>query len=235
MKTLVALFLAIACILCLAVVCTAEEPSNTEPPVSEETAPPSEETTPPSDVVSPPPSTENTEEVEKTPEEPASFTFVDWVYDNLDKIFTGTGLAASLVVAYFFKKKLLPSVGVFVTQIMGIVKEIKENASDSAFMQNEEIKKFFDKVSPTLDEVHQNADACKKALDLVEQSKNEKEAMTIAMQEMSSVLLAMIESSRLPESVKEKARLSEINTKKLVDSLRASCDAEIPSESANQP
>lgn len=230
-KTLLALLLALSMILCLGIACFAEEP--TDPPALEETAPPaSEETAPPAeDEAAPLPS----EDSDEATEEPASFTFVDWVYDNLDKIFTGTGLAASIVVAYFFKKKLLPSVGVFVTQIMGIVKEIKENASDSALMQNEEIKKFFDKVSPTLDEVHQNADACKKALDLVEQSKNEKEAMTVAMQEMSSVLLAMIESSRLPESVKEKARLSEINTKKLVDSLRTPPSTEIPSESAIQP
>ena len=59
--------------------------------------------------------------------------------------------------------------------------------------------------------------------------------MTVAMQEMSSVLLAMIEGSRLPESVKEKARLSDIHTKKLVDSLRTPPSTEIPSESAIQP
>ena len=214
---------------------SAEEVDGTEPPASdvvetlpEETTPPAEDATPPADEEpAPTPSPEESE--------PASFTAVDWFYDNLDKIFTGSGLAASIVIAYLFKKKLLPSVGTVVGQISAAVVDIKNGTAESTLMQNADVKAFFEKNQPILDEVHKNADACKKALELVEQSKNEREAMIVSMQELSGVILAMIEGSRLPESVKEKARLGDINTKKLVDSLRIPPSAEIPSESAIQP
>lgn len=213
---------------------SAEETEGVEPPASEvETIP--EETTPPAEDVTPPADEEPTPTTTPEGSEPASFTAVDWFYDNLDKIFTGSGLAASIVIAYLFRKKLLPNVAAVIGQISTAVVDIKKGAAESSLMQNEDVRAFFEKNQPILDEVHKNADACKKALELVEQSKGEREAMTVAMQEMSSVLLAMIESSRLPESVKEKARLSEINTKKLVDSLRTPPSAEIPSESAIQP
>lgn len=224
MKAIAALILAIAVIFCLALTCAAaeepEDPTTTEI-VEEETAPPATE-----------PEPEATPEAEP---EAASFEIVDWFYANLDKLFSGSCLAVGIAVAYCFRKKLLPTIAGFVTQIMTVVSDIKKGAAESQLMQSEDLKKFFDKVSPILDEVHNNADACKKALEIVEQTENEREAMIASMQEMSSIILAMIEASRLPESVKEKARLGEVNTKKLVDSLRATQNVEISPVSADKP
>lgn len=222
MKKLFALLLVLTLFTCLGFVSMAEEPSDaTDPPVEETVTPPAEETAPPP--------------TEETETEAASFALVDWIYDHIDKLFSGSCLAVSLIVAYCFRKKLLPTVGNFVTDIMKTVTDIKKKSEESTLMQSEDVKAFFDRMSPVLDEVHKNADACKKALDLVEQSENEREAMITSLQELSSIILAMIEGSRLPESVKEKARLGEINTKKLVDSLRTSHGTEISPESAIQP
>lgn len=222
MKAIAALILAIAVIFCLALTCAAaeepEDPTTTET-VEEETAPPATEP----------------EVAPEAEPEAASFEIVDWFYANLDKLFSGSCLAVGIAVAYCFRKKLLPTIAGFVTQIMTVVSDIKKGAAESQLMQSEDLKKFFDKVSPVLDEVHNNADACKKALEIVEQTENEREAMIASMQEMSSIILAMIEASRLPESVKEKARLGEVNTKKLVDSLRATHEAEISPVSADKP
>ena len=221
MKKFFAMLLVLTLFTCLGFVSMAEEPSDaTDPPVEETVTPPAEETEPPA---------------EETETEAASFALVDWIYDHIDKLFSGSCLAVSLIVAYCFRKKLLPTVGNFVTDIMKTVTDIKKESEESTLMQSEDVKAFFDKMSPVLDEVHKNADACKKALDLVEQSGNEREAMITSLQELSSIILAMIEGSRLPESVKEKARLGEINTKKLVDSLMASHSTEISPESAIQP
>jgi hypothetical protein len=222
MKKLFSLLLVLSLFFCLGLVSLAEEPSDATDPPSEEVV------TPPAEEITPPP----TEEAET---EAASFALVDWFYAHIDKLFSGSCLAVSLILAYCFRKKLLPTVACFVTDIMKTVTDIKQGASESALMQNEDVKAFFDKVSPVLDDVHKNADACKKALEIAEQSETEREAMIVAMQEMSAIILSMIEASRLPESVKEKARIGEINTKKLVDSLRASKEAEIPSVSATQP
>ena len=163
------------------------------------------------------------EEVETIPEaeEPstASSAIADFFVENIGSILAGGSVAASLFIAWLFKKGLLPAVSAYVTKVSAGIGELRDNAEKYETAISDKVEAFFDKATPVLESAEKNAQLFGEAMSTIEQAKNEREAMTIAVRELTSITLAMIESSRLPESVKEKARIGAINAEKAIASI----------------
>lgn len=158
-----------------------------------------------------------------TPDEhqPFSETVAKWLASNMNYIFSGACAIASAVLIWLFKRGLIPQMASYLGKVNKTVDEAKNKLGEVADGTDEQVKKFISQFTPALDAVANYADGFKAAMLEVQKSKSEKEAMTNALASQSRLILSMIEAARLPESVKEQARLEKVKMDASIAALRA--------------
>lgn len=166
---------------------------------------------PPSDAV-------NVAENEKTATWSESISA--WIGDNIDSIFTGASLGGVAILMYLFKKGLLPMVGAAFGKITETVKDAKEGLDKVAEDAAGELRGFIERFKPVLEKIEAQSSMIEKAMDEINNLKTEREVVAASYEETSALLISMIEGSRLPESVKEKARLTKAKQDTYISSLR---------------
>lgn len=160
-------------------------------------------------------------------EEPATWseTFTRWITANLDYIFSAGCFALSAVVMWLFKKGLIPQVITAVGKISDATNEAKTKLGEAADGNSAEMKRFVEKFTPVLEQVEQYSGAFEAATREISRSKSEKEALLASLEESNKLMLMMIEGSRMPESVKEAARLSKTKQDAYIEQLRKAGEA----------
>lgn len=149
-----------------------------------------------------------------------SETIAAWFADNMESIFSGASLGGVAVLMFLFKKGLIPTVGAAVTKISGAVDSAKEKLGEVADGTSAEMKAFANKFAPILERLEGYTDVIDAAMAEVATAKTEKEILIASLEETNKLLLSMIEASRLPESVKEKARLAKAKQDACIEALR---------------
>lgn len=165
------------------------------------------------------PEAETSAEAEKTAS--WSETVTAWLGDNLDSIFTGASLGGVAILMYLFKKGLLPAVSGAFVKIGDTVTAAKDKLGAVADETKGAVADFIEKFAPILEKVDSLSDTVDKSLAALQRANDEKDLLVSALEESSKLLVDMISASRLPESVKEAARLTKAKHDSLVDSLRS--------------
>jgi hypothetical protein len=142
----------------------------------------------------------------------------------MESIFSGAAFGGVAILMFLFKKGLLPAVSTAIVKVGDSASAAKDKLNEVATGIKGEMDGFIEKFSPILEKLDGYTDFIEKAIDEVKASKNEKELLVSALEENSKLLVNMISASRLPESVKEAARLTKAKHDSLVESLRGSSE-----------
>ena len=157
-------------------------------------------------------------------------TIVAWFYDNSSNIFTGASTAVTLVLAYLFKKGLLPSLTSGLTKMNSELGSGINNvaAIAEAFSQstNAQLQEMGSKIEPFLEKARTVEDISSKMetalVDMqsqIDSSSSERAAMSIVLQMQTDFLYSVFMSANLPEYQKQQMGERYNEMKKVIDTL----------------
>lgn len=158
-------------------------------------------------------------------------TIVAWFYDNSSNIFTGASTAVTLVLAYLFKKGLLPSLTSGLSKMNSELGSGINNvaAIAEAFSQstNAQLQEMGSKIEPFLEKAKQVEEASSKMeqtlVDMqfqIKASDTDRQIVEKTLRLQTEMLYSVFISANLPEYQKQQlgARYNEMQS--LIDSLR---------------
>lgn len=138
----------------------------------------------------------------------------DWVSEHLPEIFSGAGVVGIGVLLFLWKKGLLP----IVDRVLKKIAESVTTTSKSLEGKNDEMSKtllvFLEKIQPYLP-------LLKELTESLHSVKAEKEAQLIINKGVFDLLGMIIETARIPDSVKEQYRLEKVKAEKAMMEIEA--------------
>lgn len=138
----------------------------------------------------------------------------DFVGDNADKILAGANTALAIILVWMYKRSLIPSVGKSLTMINGAVSETSKTLAEQNNATATSVKLIVDMLQPFLS----RTEGLTTALSTI---KSEKEAQLIINKGVFDLLGMIIETARVPDSVKEQYRLEKVKADKAMMEIEA--------------
>lgn len=167
----------------------------------------------------------NTEEASAEEKQTVSAGVSSWIEEHLDYLFSGGCLALSALVLLLFRRGLLPQVSSALSAVRGVIGKADEKLSAAADGTNARIDDFCREALPVLQKAEEMTLLLEKSASNIAQANSEREALVRAVDEWNALLMMVIEAARLPESVKEKARLSRVHTEQMLRQIVPEEDA----------
>lgn len=156
-------------------------------------------------------------------EEVETKTFGDvvsgFISDHRGELLSVASLILTGILAYLWKKRLLPSVGNSLSQINGAVTLTTAALADKSDAMSQTLLEFLKKIEPYLPMLKDLAES-------LQSVKAEKDAQLIINRETVNLLCLMVETARFPDSVKEQARLYKTECDKAMMENEGSGDSE---------
>lgn len=152
----------------------------------------------------------------ETVEETQGFASVvwDWVSEHLPEIFSGAGVVGVGVLLFLWKKGLLP----IVDRVLKKIAESVTTTSKSLEGKNDEMSKtllgFMEQIQPYLPLLKELTESLKAV-------RSEKEAQLVINKGVFDMLGLIIETARVPDSVKEQYRLYKAKADKAMMEIEA--------------
>lgn len=152
----------------------------------------------------------------QTVEEKQGFASVvwDWVSEHLPEIFSGAGVVGVGVLLFLWKKGLLP----IVDRVLKRIAESVTTTSKSLEGKNDEMSKtllgFMEQIQPYLPLLKELTESLKAV-------RSEKEAQIVINKGVFDMLGLIIETARVPDSVKEQYRLYKAKADKAMMEIEA--------------
>lgn len=143
----------------------------------------------------------------------------EFVSDNADKIFAVANAALASILLWQYRRSLIPSVGKSLTMINGAVSETSRTLAEQNNATATSIKLIVDILQPFLSRTEELTTA-------LSTIKSEKEAQLIIDKGVFDLLGLIIETGRVPDSVKEQYRLYKAKADGAMMEIEGSGDSE---------
>lgn len=143
--------------------------------------------------------------------------------EHLPEILTALSLAVSAVLAFFYKKGLIPMLRGALSGILGGISAMKEKAeesSESFSLISSALSARLEKAEQTVDSLSLSLDTAVKALDNLGEQKRETDMLVILFESQVKLIYELLESSNIPESKKEQIRARFNSTEEVLRRLR---------------
>ena len=138
----------------------------------------------------------------------------DFFGDNADKILAGANTALAIILMWMYKRSLIPSVGKSLSQINGAVTTTTAALAEQNNATATSVKLIVDMFQPFLLRTEELTNA-------LTTIKSEKEAQLIINKGVFDLLGMIIETARIPDSVKEQYRLEKVKADKAMMEIEA--------------
>ena len=138
----------------------------------------------------------------------------DFVGDNADKILAGANTALAIILMWMYKRSLIPSVGKSLSQINGAVTTTTAALEEQNNATATSVKLIVDMLQPFLLRTEELTNA-------LSTIKSEKKAQLIINKGVFDLLGMIIETARVPDSVKEQYRLEKVKAEKALMEIEA--------------
>lgn len=138
----------------------------------------------------------------------------DFVGDNADTIFSGIALAGIGTLLFLWKKGLIPIVSGVLAKISKSVTDTSSSLEDKSDEMSQTLLGFLKQVEPYLPML-------KDLTESLHSVKAEKDAQLIINKGVFDLLGMIIETARIPDSVKEQYRLEKVKAEKAMMEIEA--------------
>lgn len=138
----------------------------------------------------------------------------DFVGDNADTIFSGIALAGIGTLLFLWKKGLIPIVSGVLAKISKSVTDTSSSLKDKSDEMSQTLLGFLKQVEPYLPML-------KDLTESLHSVKAEKDAQLIINKGVFDLLGMIIETARIPDSVKEQYRLEKVKAEKAMMEIEA--------------
>lgn len=156
---------------------------------------------------------------------------VTWVKTNADKLFTGATFVASLIVAYMYKKGLLPALSIFFSKLSGTlgdgVSSIQTVTEALAASTDERLKGFADTIAPAMVKASQAAEIAVKVSETVsnlqiqlEESQTDREVLKTVLEMQSKMFYEFFMAVNLPQYQKDKLGQTYAEMQKAAEAIK---------------
>lgn len=157
-------------------------------------------------------------------------TILAWCEENITHIFTGSSLSLSLILAFLFKKGLLPSLTNGLSKITDLlasgVSKLTVATEKMAQSTDERLQAFADRISPVIEgaeKVSEVAKQTEQSLKIMQEEldrcKKDREVLTVCLNKQTDFLYSVFMSANLPAYQKEQMGESYNDMKKVIASL----------------
>lgn len=138
----------------------------------------------------------------------------EFVADNVGEIFAGANTALAAILLWLYRRSLIPSVGKSLTMINGAVTTTTAALAEQNNATATSVKLIVDMLQPFLLRTEELTNA-------LSAIKTDKEAQLIINKGVFDLLGMIIETARVPDSVKEQYRLEKVKAEKAMMEIEA--------------